>query len=285
MIYLSTGGFQNLTPQSVIQKFNEKGIKSIELSGGKYVDQKKVIKFLKKRNDLNYSLHNYFPVPKKKFVINLASIEKTIFKKTFSNIKKSINISSKLNSKYFSFHGGFLFNPNIKDLGKKFAKVKLQNRKKSMKLFLNRVNLLAEEAKKNNVKILIENNVITKENYKRFNRDPLLLTHPKEIIDFFKKCHKNVGLLLDVGHLKVSAKTYGFNLFKAHEMLKPYIEGYHLSDNDGLKDSNKEFTKNSWFYNGLKKDVKYISIEVYSKNLKKLKSLQHLIKKKYDKYY
>ena len=285
MIYLSTGGFQNLTPQSVIQKFNEKGIKSIELSGGKYVDQKKVIKFLKKRNDLNYSLHNYFPVPKKKFVINLASIEKTIFKKTFSNIKKSINISSKLNSKYFSFHGGFLFNPNIKDLGKKFAKVKLQNRKKSMKLFLNRVNLLAEEAKKNNVKILIENNVITKENYKRFNRDPLLLTHPKEIVDFFKKCHKNVGLLLDVGHLKVSAKTYGFNLFKAHEMLKPYIEGYHLSDNDGLKDSNREFTKNSWFYNGLKKDVKYISIEVYSKNLKKLKSLQHLIKKKYDKYY
>ncbi len=285
MIYLSTGGFQNLTPQSVIQKFNKKGIKSIELSGGKYVDQKKVIKFLKKRNDLNYSLHNYFPVPKKKFVINLASIEKTIFKKTFSNIKKSINISSKLNSKYFSFHGGFLFNPNIKDLGKKFAKVKLQNRKKSMKLFLNRVNLLAEEAKKNNVKILIENNVITKENYKRFNRDPLLLTHPKEIVDFFKKCHKNVGLLLDVGHLKVSAKTYGFNLFKAHEMLKPYIEGYHLSDNDGLKDSNREFTKNSWFYNGLKKDVKYISIEVYSKNLKKLKSLQHLIKKKYDKYY
>ena len=61
-------------------------------------------------------------------------------------------------------------------------------------------------------------------------------------------------------------------------MLKPYIEGT-ISDNDGLKDSNREFTKNCWFYNGLKKDVKYISIEVYSKNLKKLKSLQHLIKK------
>ena len=123
MIYLSTGGFQKLTPQSVIQKFNEQGIKFIELSGGKYVDQKKIIKFLKKRNDLSYSLHNYFPVPKKKFVINLASVEKAIFRKTFSNIKKSINISSKLNSKYFSFHGGFLFNPNIKDLGKKFTKV------------------------------------------------------------------------------------------------------------------------------------------------------------------
>ena len=120
---------------------------------------------------------------------------------------------------------------------------------------------------------------------KRFKQDPLLLTHPKEIIEFFKKCDKNVGLLLDVGHLKVSAKTYGFNLFKAHEMLKPYIEGYHLSDNDGLKDSNSEFTKKSWFYNKLKRNVKYISIEVYSKNFKKLKSLQYLIKKKYDKYH
>ena len=285
MIYLSTGGFQNLTPQSVIQKFNKKGIKSIELSGGKYVTQKKIIKYLKKKNHINYSLHNYFPVPKKKFVINLASIEKKIFRKTFSNIKKSIIISNKLNSKYFSFHAGFLFNPNIKDLGKKFAKVKLQNRKKSIKLFLNRVNLLAREAKKKNVKILIENNVLTIENYKRFNQDPLLLTHPKEIIEFFKKCDKNVGLLLDVGHLKVSAKTYGFNLLKAHEKLKPYVEGYHLSDNDGLKDSNKEFTKKSWFYNKLKKDVNYISIEVYLKNIKKLKSLQNLIKKKYDKYY
>ncbi len=285
MIYLSTGGFQNLTPQSVIQKFYEQGIKSIELSGGKYVTQKKIIKYLKKKNHINYSLHNYFPVPKKKFVINLASIEKKIFRKTFSNIKKSIIISNKLNSKYFSFHAGFLFNPNIKDLGKKFAKVKLQNRKKSIKLFLNRVNLLAREAKKKNVKILIENNVLTIENYKRFNQDPLLLTHPKEIIEFFKKCDKNVGLLLDVGHLKVSAKTYGFNLLKAHEKLKPYVEGYHLSDNDGLKDSNKEFTKKSWFYNKLKKDVNYISIEVYLKNIKKLKSLQNLIKKKYDKYY
>lgn len=285
MIYVSTGGFRTLTPQSIIHKFKKQGIKFIELSGGKYVSHKTIIRYLKKKNDINFSLHNYFPVPKKKFVINLASVDKDIFNKTFSHIKKSINISNQLKSKYFGFHAGFLFNPNIKDLGKKFARVKLQNRKKSIKLFLNRVNLLAKEAKKKNVKILIENNVITKENFKRFNQDPLLLTHPKEIIEFFKKCDKNVGLLLDVGHLKVSAKTYGFDLLKAHEKLKPFIEGYHLSDNDGLRDSNRLFAKKSWFYNKLKKDVEYISIEVYSKNLKKLKSLQHLIKKKYDKYY
>ena len=212
----------------------------------------------------------------------MGSFEKKIFKKTFLNIKKSIDISSKLKSKYFGFHAGFLFDPNIKDLGKKFTDVRLQDRKKTINLFLARVNLLAKEAKKKNVKILIENNVITIENFKKFKQDPLLLTHPDEIIKFFKKCDKDVGLLLDVGHLKVSAKTLGFDLLKAHEMLKPYIKGYHLSDNNGLRDSNKEFTKKSWFYNKLKKNVKYISIEVYTKNIKKLKSLQDLIRKKYD---
>ena len=88
MIYLSTGGFQTLTPQTIIHRFKKQGIKCIELSGGKYVSQKIITRYLKKKNDLNFSLHNYFPVPKKKFVINLASIDKEIFKKTFSHIKK-----------------------------------------------------------------------------------------------------------------------------------------------------------------------------------------------------
>ena len=282
MIYISTGGFRNLKPQSIIKKFSSAGIKSIELSGGSYDEVKKIIKFLKKNKNLDYSLHNYFPVPKKNFVINLASVNKKIFRQSLLNIKKSINISNKFKSNYFGFHAGFLFDPNIKHLGKKFDKVKLQNRKKTMELFLRRVNLLAKEAKKKKVKILIENNVITKENYKRFKQNPLLLTHPTEIVKFFKRCNKNVRLLLDVGHLKVSSKTQGFNLVKGHEMLKPYIEGYHLSDNNGLQDSNSEFTKKSWFYSKMKKNIKYISIEVYTKNLKKLRSLQNLIRKKYD---
>ena len=148
MIYISTGGFRNLKPQSIIKKFSSAGIKSIELSGGSYDEVKKIIKFLKKNKNLDYSLHNYFPVPKKHFVINLASVNKKVFRQSLLNIKKSINISNKFKSSYFGFHAGFLFDPNIKHLGKKFDKVKLQNRKKTMELFLRRVNLLAKEAKK-----------------------------------------------------------------------------------------------------------------------------------------
>ena len=49
MIYLSTGGFQNLAPQSVIQKFNEQGIKSIELSEENMLLRRKLLNFKKKK--------------------------------------------------------------------------------------------------------------------------------------------------------------------------------------------------------------------------------------------
>ena len=69
-----------------------------------------------------------------------------------------------------------------------------------------------------------------------------MLTHPIEI-KFFKKMPKNVGLLLDVGHLKVSAKTQGFSTKKAMINLKPFIKGYHLSENSGFADSNRAISK------------------------------------------
>ena len=199
------------------------------------------------------------------------------------NIKKSIDISHKINSKFFSFHAGFLLDPPPHLLGGLFKKVKLDNKSLAIKRFSRRAESIARYAKNKNVKILIENNVITKENLKQFGDNPFLLTTPNEILDFFKNAHENIGLLLDLGHLKVSSNTLGFDLVKGHKKLIPIIEGYHISDNNGKKDSNNEFSKNSWFFKKLKLDVKYITIEVYTANLKKLRTLYNLIKKKYAK--
>ena len=99
MIYLSTGGFQNLAPQSVIQKFNEQGIKSIELSGGKYEKSyfKKIIKIGKSSNLM---IHNYFPYYKNPFVFNLASQDKKIIDKSLKMAIAAININHKLKNKF-----------------------------------------------------------------------------------------------------------------------------------------------------------------------------------------
>ena len=52
--------------------------------------------------------------------------------------------------------------------------------------------------------------------------------------------------------------------------------GYHLSDNDGKKDSNKPFNKNSWFWKYIDKKKKYVSIEVYNAKFSELLRLLNL---------
>ena len=50
------------------------------------------------------------------------------------------------------------------------------------------------------------------------------------------KTPKNVKLLVDVAHLKVSAKSLKFDTEKFFNDCNDLIGGYHLSDNDGLSD-------------------------------------------------
>jgi sugar phosphate isomerase/epimerase len=110
---------------------------------------------------------------------------------------------------------------------------------------------------------MVENNVITQSNFNRFGEDPLLLTCPDEIFAVMKEMPKNVGLLLDVAHLKVSANTLGFDLINGHEKLKPWIKGYHLSDNSGDVDSNEQVTPASWFWKYILRDLEFYTLEVY----------------------
>ena len=78
-LFISTGGFKDLTPTQAIKKLNKNNIFNIELSGGKY--EKNVgNKILKINNKNNIRTHNYFLYPKKNFVINLASENKLIVK-------------------------------------------------------------------------------------------------------------------------------------------------------------------------------------------------------------
>ena len=72
MIYVSTGHFRNKTPEELKEIFLKNNIKNIEFSGGRY--QKLIDQYLCGiKNNFNVQIHNYFPVPKKPIVINLAS--------------------------------------------------------------------------------------------------------------------------------------------------------------------------------------------------------------------
>lgn len=276
-IYISTGGFGHQSADLTVKNFERNRIKNIELSGGLY--KKNLFNILKKKK-LNFQIHNYFPPPKLPFVLNVASSNKKIYQRSLKLILRAINFSHILGSGYYSFHAGFLCDIDPQDIGNRIKKKKLNPRETSKKIFIDRVRYIASIADKLGIKIMIENNVITKNNLKEFGENPFLMSEPVECEEILKKLPKNVGILVDVAHLKVSANTLGYDPKAMFIRCKKRIFGYHLSDNDGKQDTNNFFSVKSWFWKYLDREVKYFSIEVYKAKPLKLFKILKIVKRK-----
>ncbi len=275
-LFISTGGFRDLTPTQAIKKLNRHKIFNIELSGGKYEKniEKKILKITKKNN---IRTHNYFLYPKKGFVLNLASDDKLIVKKSINLIKKNILLAKKIKSKYVSFHAGFRFDPNLNKLGKSIDKENIISEKKALFNFKKNLKQIVIFSKKKNIKILIENNVLSNKNFNNFKCNPFLLSSPNQIQNFFRENIPNILFLLDVAHFKVTCKSLNLSLIKSYKKIFKFIDAYHLSDNNGSADTNSKITKKSWFIKHLKKDINYFTLEVYTKNFNLLKNQINLL--------
>ena len=77
MIYVSTGGYKDISFQDAIKILSKENIYAFELSGGVY--SKTIKEDLELLNaTYSLSLHNYFPPAKNPFVFNLGSLNKSI---------------------------------------------------------------------------------------------------------------------------------------------------------------------------------------------------------------
>ncbi len=278
-VLVSTGGLRNITCLEAAKLLFSQEIFSVELSGGRYSST-----FNKDLEEINLlanqlTLHNYCPAPRIPFVINLASSDKDILEKSVLHVSNSLRLSGLNNLSYFAVHMGFLIDPKPSQLGNTLKKEKLNSRAKSLDIFFDSIHRLSEVAKKNKVKLLIENNVITKKNISQFGSNPLLGTNFDDIDEIMQNVPKSIGLLLDVAHLNVSCKTLDLNRIKEIKSLAKYTEGYHISDNDGLTDSNSPITNRSWFLPFIEKSIDYKVLEVYDYDPNSLKKQISLLVK------
>jgi sugar phosphate isomerase/epimerase len=81
-----------------------------------------------------------------------------------------------------------------------------------------------------------------------------------------------LGFLVDVGHLKVSARTLGFDPIAFIEQLADKTAVFHLSENDGLTDTNQLFGNDVWFADVVRKyPLPYRVIESYGLGIEEMK--------------
>lgn len=262
MIYVSTGGLRGRTAAAVSVELLNSGVKFIELSGGDYSAT-----LLSDLHALTpaicFQIHNYFPPPKDPFVLNLGSLDPAIGQRSIAHVEQALQWCSALGADRYSFHAGFLLDPKVDELGRHIKNRNLFDRDECTEVFVNRVSHLAELAKKAGIVLMIENNVLSAKNAAEFSVNPLLMCTPQECNKIMGLLPENVCLIIDVAHLKVSANSLGFDPARMFELCNERIAGYHLSDNDGLEDSNMPFGEDAWFWHHLKPNVGYYTVEVY----------------------
>lgn len=281
MIFISTGGFKSEKSINAINKLVKRGIFNIELSGGEYdVDQiKEIINKKQLIKSLNLQVHNYFPPPETPFVFNLGSLDEEISERSMDHALNSIKLASLLKSKYYSFHAGFLLDPKVKELGSKIKKREIYDREHSKNIFIDRVNALAKVAEEKNIILLIENNVLSQNNFEEFKENILLMVDEQECTEIMNSVSDNVKMLVDVAHLNVSSNSMNFDRISFLKKLDKWIFAYHLSENNGKSDTNEKIRLDSWFWPYIKKNLDYYSIEVYGEKPEELLKQKELTQK------
>lgn len=262
MIYISTGGFRQQTGDAVADELLLAGIDAVELSGGAHSETLlEDLQCLKSK--LRFQIHNYFPPPADPFVLNLGSLDAQIGKRSVSHVEQALRWCVALGADRYSFHAGFLLDPKVDELGKRIPSRDLFDREECIEVFVNRVIRLSEIAERAGIRLMIENNVLSAKNAQEFPVNPLLMCDPRESSEILGRLPDSVGFLVDVAHLKVSATSLDFDPVAMFEQCYDRIAGHHLSDNNGLEDSNKCFAEDAWFWPHLKRDADYFSVEVY----------------------
>ena len=279
MIYVSTGGYKDISFIDAIQILSKENINAFELSGGLY-NETTLEDLISLSSHYSLALHNYFPPAKDPFVFNLGTLNESIASKSIEHAKTAIEHASIIKSAYYSFHAGYLIDPMVDELGNKISKRFINDRNQSKSIFIERVNKLSEFAKSKNVKLMIENNVLSHKNFQEFQENPLLMVDSKETNEILNSTDENVGLLIDVAHLKVSANTLNFSAEDYLEEFRDSVCAYHLSDNDGLEDTNNILSDSSWFWNHINTSLNYYSLELYNLEPVVMKQQLELAEKK-----
>lgn len=258
------------------------GFKNIELSGG-CVFQSNILNILetyKKKYNLNYRMHNYFPPPELDFAFNLSANCMHIIEQCEHLFRNAIKTCNALGVKEFGIHAGFRQNFNANDLGCVKSTPDLISEEMATSNFKKNFLRLSAYAKKRGVQIYVENNVIGSQNFKKFDyKNPFLLTSSKDILEnsFFKKCN----LLADIAHLKVSCRVLGLDFKEETKFFLQNSDYIHLSDNAGLEDTNGPLSYGGEIYDVLKNNCyllknKKITIEVYGE-ISEMKDSVHIL--------
>ncbi|RPI76157.1 MAG: hypothetical protein EHM45_13785 [Desulfobacteraceae bacterium] len=253
-VYISTAAFRKdiLSRQRTIPY---KRVPRIEFSGGPivgYENSKKGIQSLLNTGVESILVHNYFPVPDESFVLNFASSDPNVLGRSFLLAERALELCASFAVPYYSFHPGYLGDGFEKPNGHfEFKSDSFVTYREALGKFKENIFRVLDLSDRFGVALAVENlfpapnNLQTSLNCSMEEVDELLSSLPKE-----------VGLLVDLGHLNVTARHLGtdrdrFVAFLMRRFPERIFE-IHLSCNNGVTDEHLAPVQGDWQLEALK---------------------------------
>lgn len=250
-LFVSTRCLPGTEPLSArLARLAAHGLRAVELGGGVVCDGPQLDAL--RHTDLRFAVHNYFPPPSTPFVLNLASGDAAIRTRSMALVRRALDLCAAIGAHLYSVHAGFVTDPvGFGAHGYRFpAPPSRRAAQDAAARFAEALTAAAEHAAARGVTLLVENNVCTPPTVGH-----LLFQDAPGIQDLLARlpAHLGVGVLLDTGHLKVSATTLGFDARSCVERIAPLIRAFHLHDNDGRRDTHQPVRPDSWVHTLLRR--------------------------------
>lgn len=240
MIYISSSCIQRERIDQILQTYVEHGITNIELSGGtKYYPEieRDLLKY-KEQNHINYVCHAYFPPPPEDFVVNLASCNQEIYEKSIMHYMNCIEMLKKLDCHVLSIHAGFYIEILPNQIGNALYDTVVYDKEEALIRFCEAYKRIENVAAQYDIEVYLENNVLSYANYERFHqKNHLMMTDYEGYLELKRKIDFN--LLLDVGHLYVSANTLQKDFKEQCCLFQEHVKWLHVSENNGIADEHR----------------------------------------------
>lgn len=182
----------------VLKVYERIGITNIELGAAHdYVSDLKPLFDFKRKNDANFILHCNFPPVKENFMLNIASCDEKIRDVSLKAAQASIDMCRKLDSKLFSLNGGFLcdFDRSMRRLND------LSDYEGAYSRCIDSLQTLTDISSQYGIRLAVENHYVS---------EGVMFTDISEFRRLLKDIRKNdLGVLIDLGHLKLNSVVYG----------------------------------------------------------------------------
>ena len=246
-LYLSTSCFPRMRIADAARKCAEAGCLRVEISaphGFQSVAGIAADLECLRGDGYAFNLHNYAPPPPEDFVLDLASAASDTQALTQAHLDRVLALCAEIPMPVFGIHAGYLFAAQPGSDGRFRFDDSGANAAAALRRATEAVCAVAPRFSGTGTRLAIENL------FPGPDRQTSLACTFDEIAAFMAEVPETVGVLLDLGHLNVSANLLGFD---RDRFLDRYLKAFaarlfeiHLSENDGTADQHRPVLAGSW---------------------------------------